>query len=204
MLKNKNFILTVILPIFLSLIAGIVIIILNSRSVLHTRATSVVAYEKKEMTQNIDKMKAEKQELTYKAAEYDTILEENRILLDEVSALTDELNSYNTSIEAAKQAITELDAKISEKTAYIDSLKTLPGSQTGTSKSYTDKTLVVPLDISEGRYTAEGSGTLMIYMGAKLIDKAQDTVSYTFDVKSGQTIKITGTLTLTKIIEQEN
>lgn len=203
MLKNKNFLLTVILPIFVSLIIGVIIIILNSQSILQTRAKSEIASEKKNMSDNIAKMKDEKQSLTYTAAEYDTILEENRLLVDEVTALTDELADYNTRIEAAKETVADLDSQISEKTTYKDNLQSLPTSQTGTKKTYTDKTLTVPLDISEGRYTAEGSGTLMIYTGSKLEDKAQNTVSYTFDVKSGQTLKIVGTLTLTKIINNE-
>lgn len=203
MLKNKNFLLTVILPIFVSLIIGVIIIILNSQSILQTRAKSEIASEKKNMSDNIAKMKDEKQSLTYKAAEYDTILEENRLLVDEVTALTDELADYNARIEEAKETVADLDSQISEKTTYKDSLQSLPTAQTGAKKTYTDKTLTVSLDISEGRYTAEGSGTLMIYTGSKLEDKAQNTVSYTFDVKSGQTLKIVGTLTLTKIINNE-
>ena len=132
MLKNKNFLLTVILPIFVSLIIGVIIIILNSQSILQTRAKSEIASEKKNMSDNIAKMKDEKQSLTYKAAEYDTILEENRLLVDEITALTDELADYNTRIEAAKETVADLDSQISEKTTYKDNLQSLPTSQTVT------------------------------------------------------------------------
>lgn len=206
MLKNKNFILTVILPIFISILIGIIIIILNSQSILHTRATAVIASEKSSMNSSMSDMKKEKTNLLKKAAEYDKILEDNKLLLDEINSLTNELADYTESINNSNQTIKDLDTAIADKTAYNESLNSITQSTKGEKKSYTNKTLTVPLDISAGRYIAEGQGTLMIYTGTKLNDKAHDlsltdTHSYTFDVKSGQSVKIVGTLSLTKILE---
>ncbi len=206
MLKNKSFILTVILPIFISLIIGILIIVLNNSAVLNTRAAATIAREKSSMNQNMSKLKKEKNELSHKEAELDKILEENKILINEITALTDEIDDYTVSIENAKKTITELDSAITDKTAYNESLKGLSQNNPQSKKTYTNKTLTVPLDISEGRYIAEGTGTLMIYTGSKLKDKAQDlslidTHSYTFDIQSGQSVKIVGTVSLTKISE---
>lgn len=206
MFKNRSFILTVILPIFVSLIIGILVIVLNNNSVLNTRAAATIAQEKNSMTKDMAELKKEKNELSHKEAELDKVLEENKILINEITALTDELNDYTLSIENAKQTIAELDSAITDKTTYNESLKGLSQNNPQTKKTYTNKTLTVPLDISEGRYTAEGTGKLMIYTGSKLKDKAQDlslidTHSYTFDIQSGQSVKIIGTIHLTKISE---
>ncbi len=206
MLKNKSFILTVILPIFISILVGIVIITLNSRAVLNTRASAVVAAEKNDMNSNMSSMKKEKSKLSKKAADYDKTLADNKLLSDEITALTGELADYNESIKNAKHTIAELESAIADKTAYKQNLGSLSDGKTGEKKTYTNKTLAVPLDLSAGRYIAEGKGTLMIYTGTKLVDKAHnlsliDTNSYTFDIKSGQSVKIEGTLSLTKILE---
>lgn len=206
MLKNKSFILTVILPIFLSLAAGVVIICLNSSAVLKTEATATIASEKKTMNENMSKLKKEKKELSYKAAEYDKTIEENRLLLDELDALNDELNEYIKNIETAKATIAELDTSITEKTQYNESLNSLSGSDEGAAKSYTNVKLDIPSELKAGRYKAEGNGTLMIYTIAGTLQDKQnlsvlDTHSYTFDVVSGQSIKIEGTLSITQIIE---
>lgn len=206
MLKNKNFILTVILPIFLSLAAGVVIISLNSSAVLKTEATTTIASEKKQMNEDMSKLKKEKKELSYKAAEYDKTIEENRLLLDELDALNNELNEYIKNIETAKATIAELDTSITEKTQYNESLNSLSGSDEGAVKSYTNVKLDIPSELKAGRYKAEGKGTLMIYTIAGTLQDKQnlsvlDTHSYTFDVVSGQSIKIEGTLSITQIIE---
>ena len=206
MLKNKNFILTVILPIFVSIIAGIFIIVLSSKSVLKTQATAVVANEKRVMSSAMSDLKAEKKKLERKAAQYDKTLEDNRLLLEEVNALTNELNDYTVSIEKAKETISTLDKTIAEKTAYNESLASMSGSATGEKKSYTNVKLNIPSDLKAGRYKAEGKGTVMIYtIAGTLEDKKNlallDSQSYTFDIASGQSLKIEGTVSVTEIIE---
>lgn len=206
MLKNKNFILTVILPIFISIVIGIVIIALNSQSVLKTQASAVVANEKRAMNSAMSDLKKEKKDLEKKAAEYDKTLEDNRILLDEVNALTAELNDYTTTIGKAKETSTALDTSIAEKTAYNESLSSMSGNNAGGTKSYTNVKLNIPSDLKAGRYKAEGKGTLMIYTIAGTLQDKQnlallDTQTYTFDVTSGQSLKIEGTLSVTEIIE---
>lgn len=204
MLKNKSFIITVILPIFISIIVGVVIIVLNSNSILKTQASTAVALEEKKMNQEITTLKSQKSELSVTAAEYDQTLEDNRLLLEEVTALKEELNDYTSSIEKAKETITELDNSIAEKTAYNENLSQLSSNNPGNTKSYTNTKLNVPSDIKAGRYKAEGKGTLMIYTIAGTLQDKQnlsiiDTHSYTFDISSGQSVKIDGTLSLTEI-----
>lgn len=206
MLKNKNFLLTVILPIFISIIIGVIVIVLNSENILHTQSSAVIVSEKKQMSDNMSDLKVKKKELMRKAAEYDKTLEDNQILIDEIKALTDELNDYTENIESAQTTITELDSAIADKTAYNESLTSVSGGEIGKSKSYTNIKLQIPSDLKAGRYTAEGKGTLLIYTIAGSLREKQnlsllDTHSYTFDIASGEAIKIEGTLSITEIIE---
>ena len=206
MIRNKNFILTVILPIFISIIVGIFIIVLSSNSILKTQATAVVANEKRVMNSAMSDLKAEKKKLERKAAEYDKNLEGNRLLVEEITALTNELNDYTLSIEKAKETVASLDTAIAEKTAYNESLASISGNSAGEKKSYTNIKLNIPSDLKAGRYKAEGKGTVMIYtIAGTLEDKKNlallDSQSYTFDIASGQSLKIEGTVTVTEIIE---
>lgn len=207
MLKNKNFLLTVILPIIISIFVGLLIIVLNSKSILNTRAATVVAGEKKEMTDKISSLKEEKETLQYTAAEYDKTLEDNRLLLDEITTLTEDLNEYTTSIEDAKKTIESLDNTIKAKAEYNESLKSIVSETAGESKSYSNVKLSSPSDIKQGRYKAEGTGTLLIYSIAGTLEDKQnlsviDSHSYVFNIISGQSVKVEGTLTITEISDQ--
>lgn len=206
MFKNKNFLLTVILPIFVSIIIGIVIVVLNSNALLKTQATAVVSGEKSKFTLEMSKLKSEKKELSQTAAKYDKMLEENQLLLEEINSMTAELNDYTAAIEKAKETITSLDTSISEKTSYNESLSSLSADTDGSSKSYKDTKLNIPTDLKAGRYRADGEGKLMIYtIAGTLRDKQDlsllDTHSYTFDISSGESVKIEGSLSLTEINE---
>ena len=206
MIRNKNFLLTVILPIFISIIAGIVIIVLNSKSILLTRATASVEAEKRAMTHEMSELNSEKDELTAISAEYDKTLEENKFLLSEVTRLTEDLAICITEIENAGLIIKELDTAIETKTAFNNSLEGVTASKPGDTLKFTNKKLNIPTDLKAGRYKAEGTGTLMIYtIAGTLQDKKNlsltDTNTYTFDIASGQSLKIEGTLSITQILE---
>lgn len=204
MLKNKNFFLTVLLPVFISIIAGAVIIFLNNSSILKTQVSAVITAEKIQMNSEMSELKAQKKELSRTKAGYDKDLEKKRLLLDEIEAMTAELNDYTTAIESAKETILSLDVSISEKKAYNESLASMSSANTGGTKSYTNKKLNIPSDLHSGRYKAEGNGTIMIYTVAGTLQDKQnlallDTHTYTFDITSGQSLKIEGTLSLTEI-----
>ncbi len=206
MIKNKNFLLTVILPIFISIVAGIVIIVLNSKSILLTRATASVEAEKRTMTREMSELNTEKDTLTTDAAKYDKTIEENKLLVSEITKLTEDLAALITSIETANSEIKELDTAIETKTAFNNSLGGVTTSEPGSTLKFTDKKLNIPTDLKAGRYKAEGTGTLMIYtiagtLQAKKDLSLTDTNTYTFDIASGQSLKIEGTLSITEILE---
>lgn len=205
MFKNKNFILTIILPIIISIFIGIIIIVLNSNSILNTRAVAIIAQEKEQLSNDFTTLQKQKKDLEYTAADLDKKLEDNRILLEEITALNTELDGYNESITSANETIAELDKAIQGKTKYNDSLNNLDSQVSGTTKKYTNIKLNVPSDINAGRYKAEGTGKLYIYTIAGTLEDKQDlsildSHSYSFNINSGQYIKIEGALSLTEIL----
>lgn len=206
MIKNKRFLLTVVLPILVSIAIGIIIIVLNSTSLLNTRASTTVMSEMNKMNTELAALQSEKKELDKKAAEYDKQLAENKLLVEEIEALNTELNNYNIDIESANSKIAELDKSIADKTEYNNNLSSLTQETDSTQRQYKDVKLNAPTDIAAGRYKAEGDGTLLIYSIAGTLEDKQnlallDTHSYVFNLTSGQSIKIEGTLTLTAITE---
>lgn len=204
MLKNKKFLLTVILPIVISIIIGTLIISLNNDYILKTRAKAIVSEEMEQMTNELNELQKQKKELNYENADLEKQLEDNYILLEEIKVLTTELDEYVESINAANITISELDKSIAEKTQYNNNLSSLDTQKIGVSKSYSNVRLNVPSDIKSGRYRADGNGKILIYTIAGTLEDKQDlslldSHSYTFNISSGQYIKIEGTLSLTKL-----
>lgn len=204
MLKNKYFILTAILPIFISIIIGIVIIAINSTVIINMRANAVVSNEIKQMESGIKEFEDKKISLQYTASDLDKKIENNSIILGEIQALKTESENYDTDIANAKKTIEGLDISITEKTKYSSNLDKLNNQTPSINQTYSNVKLNVPGDISAGRYTATGTGKLFIYTIANTIQEKQDlsllpSNSYSFNISSGQYIKIEGTVTLTNI-----
>ena len=204
MLKNKKFILTAILPVIISIILGIAIISVNSTMIINMRANATITREKEQMQKDIKDFEDQKISLNRTAADLDKKIENDIILLGEIQALNTELENYNNDIANAKTTISQLDINIQEKTKYNENLDRLNNTPTTSEKTYTNVKLNVPKDITSGRYTATGTGKLFIYTIANTLQEKQDlslldSHSYSFNVTSGQYIKIEGTITLINI-----
>lgn len=207
-MQNKKFLLTTVLPVALSIVVGILIIAINNNFILKSKARTIVMSEKKEFTANINSLKSEEKELTKASAAYDEILAQNTFLIEEVETLKSTHDGYVADIESAKSTIAELDTIIADKQAYYDSLSGIEQETEGDSISLRTGDYKCPSSIKPGRYTAEGTGKIYFYTIANTLkDKIDlsvtDTHSYTFDITSGESIKIDGSLTLTKVDAQQ-
>lgn len=207
-MKNKKFLLTTVLPITLSLIAGILILTVNTEFTINMKARSIVSAEKKKFADDIDTLKSKKDDLTKQAAGYDETLLHNEQLYNEIEALGTTLNDYVTDIASAKDTIAELDIIIADKEAYCSSMTELQQETEGEIISLKSGDYKCPSQLKAGRYTAEGKGKIYLYSIAntlkeEAIDLATiDTHSYTFNISSGESIKIDGNVTLKKIETQ--
>ena len=167
-------------------------------------ANAVVSNEIKQLESGIKEFEDKKISLQYTASDLDKKIENNSIILGEIQALKTESENYDTDIANAKKTIEGLDISITEKTKYSSNLDKLNNQTPSINQTYSNVKLNVPGDISAGRYTATGTGKLFIYTIANTIQEKQDlsllpSNSYSFNISSGQYIKIEGTVTLTNI-----
>ena len=203
-MQKKLFFFTIALPVFLALAAGVVIVVLNSKSILHTRAEARVAAERTAMTAEMDSMRAEQKDLKRDEAKYDKIIEDNKAMINNVEVLKSQIEQYNTDLENANQRNAELDNSISDNQSYLDGLNSIQPPIDGDERTLEAGDYKSPSDIKPGKYRAEGTGTLLL----KNIANSQkdrvdlstiDTHSYVFEIASGESINVKGEI---KLIEQ--
>lgn len=203
-MKNKKFLLTSALPVALSLLIGIPIITVTNDFILKSKASSIVAAEKKDYSSEIKSLESEKKALEAKSEEYDTALKENTAHLEEIEALKSSLEAYTSDLQKATETIAGLDKSIADKQAYLGSLSDLQTAAETETVKLKSGDYKCPSDLKEGRYTAEGSGKLYFYTIANtlkdIVDlSVTDSHSYTFDIVSGESIKAESEITLTRL-----
>lgn len=202
-MQKKQFMLTVALPVLLSILIGIVIILLNRSYILESRAKAQIASERSRYSEEIDKLKKEQASLNSETEKYDKTLEENKQLVAEIDTLTNELNSYTTDVEDAAARQTSLDEQITEKKNYLSGLDSISEETEGTSRTLKEGEYKCPGDLPAGRYKAEGEATIYLYdiSPSSLRDKQDlstvDSHTYTFTLQSGDTFKTDGEVKLT-------
>ena len=204
-MRKKVFYLTIALPVFLALIAGIVIVVLNSKSILHTRAEARVYEERNAMNSEMNSMREEQKILKRDEAKYDKIIDDNRSIINNVDALKSQIAQYDTDLENANARNAELDNSILENQAYLDSLNSIRETSDGEELVFKDCDAKSPDKIPPGKYRAEGSGILILKNIANMqkdrIDLSTiDTHSYVFEIASGESIKVKGEI---KLVEQK-
>ncbi|MCH5211915.1 MAG: hypothetical protein J1G06_02780 [Oscillospiraceae bacterium] len=187
--------------------AGIVIVVLNNKSILHTRAEARVAGERSMMNSEMTSMREEQKTLRRDEAKYDKIIEDNQSVINNVESLRSQLALYDTDLENANATNAELDNSISENQAYLDSLNSIKETTDGEERTLKDGNYKSPSDLSPGKYRAEGTGIILL----KNIANAQkdridlsitDTHSYVFEIASGESINVNGEITLTELISE--
>lgn len=203
MKSRTHFILTFIVPICLSVIAGILVVALNSRSILHTRAASIVEYEKSEMRDKISELKDEKKELEQKEAEYTKEISKNELLRSEIDALKENIKGYDSDIARASEKNAELDKALNEKQAYLEGLSDIAPVGPGGKYTLKDDDYKCPSDIPAGKYIAKGSGKLYLKdISNRRKDKADlstiESNTYTFEIASGESLTVEGSVELTE------
>ena len=206
-MTRKKFILTIALPVALSIAAAGCILYFHNSIGIKSNAYSLVASEKSDMSSSISELKNEKTELTDEQSGYDKTIQENYTLINEVDSLYSQLEGYETDIQNAQALSTELDSQLESKKAYLDGLEQIPEESEGKTITLKEGEHKCPSDIKAARYKAEGTGKLYIYNIAGSLKTSvkdlstMDSHSYTFEISSGEKIKTEGDITLTEITE---
>lgn len=206
-MTRKKIILTIALPVALSIAAAGCILYFHNSIGISSNAYSLVSNEKNDMSSSITELKKEKEELTDEQSGYDKTIQENYTLINEVDSLYSQLESYETDVENAKALSSELDAQLESKKNYLAGLEQIPEENEGKTMKLKDGEHKCPTDIKAARYKAEGTGKLYIYNIAGSLKTSvkdlstMDSHSYTFEISSGEKIKTEGDVTLTEITE---
>lgn len=195
--------------LIISVSAATLILAVAAGFFAHSYATKSSANERFEnelSTLNADNYKLEKKrsDLKDSVSEIETDIENKNEIGFEAQEYSNQLEAIKQELETSNETFTELNDSIEKKQEYIekaDSIKTLVEGDTF---SITSETLDCSADISAGRYIARGSGNLLIYNSSDKLRISEnlstiDTNSFTFDITSGESVKVTETVTLTEL-----
>ena len=115
-----------------------------------------------------------------------------------------QISEYEKNIDTYKRELSEVNAEARSLGKNID-LTDISNEASGEKVKYTDKTLICPDDIEEGRYKIEGDGFFrIINTSNNNVTESQnvknlDGNSYTANINKNSKIIIEGTLTLTPV-----
>lgn len=161
--------------------------------------------EKASLENAVSESEGRIEELTKKLNDTETELSTENTINNYYMEYQKTYDELKRSVEELKQQSAQLDSDIDSKTAELAALSGVKSEKNGRAYTLTsDKTYSCPDDIPEGRYTASGSGTIIISTAAgktratKNLDVMYDN-SYTFNLSEREQIKVTGRVRLTEL-----
>lgn len=201
---KKKKLLIVVAPVSASIVIAGIIIGLHNNIMMGTYVNSIVSNEMKVYKENISSLNREKERINGEIAQADEFLKTNEDLVSEVESLNDSLTSYNNDISAAKKKNENLKTQISDKKNYLEKLSELKTETVGDAKKLSEGEYKCPAQLDAGRYKAEGSGKIYLYNIAHTLKEnlnlaTIDTHSYTFEIASGESLRVEGDVKLTNI-----
>lgn len=192
-------------------VIAVVILILAVSSVFFTYGHAVKSQAKNNFQNELSSLETENYKLEKKRSELKDYVSETESDIEtkyeiglEAEEYTSKLEAVKQEAEAAEQTLAELEASIEKKQEYLKQADSIKPLTEGNIISVTAETLECPSDISPGRYIAEGSGNLLIYTSANKLRISEiltsiDTNSFTFDIESGESVKVTDSVIFTEL-----
>lgn len=192
-------------------VIAVVILILAVSSVFFTYGHAVKSQAKNNFQNELSSLETENYKLEKKRSELKDYVSETESDIEtkyeiglEAEEYTSKLDAVKQEAEAAEQTLAELEASIEKKQEYLKQADSIKPLTEGNIISVTAETLECPSDISPGRYIAEGSGNLLIYTSANKLRISEvltsiDTNSFTFDIESGESVKVTDSVIFTEL-----
>lgn len=195
--------------IIIAAAAVIVILAVSAGFFAHSHATKSQAKNnfKNELsaleTENY-KLEKKRSELKDSVSETESDIEAKNEIGLEAEEYINKLEATRQEVEAANQTLSNLETSIEKKQEYLKQADSIKPPVEGNILSVMSETLDCPSDISPGRYIAEGSGNLLIYNSSNKLRISEnltniDTNSFTFDIESGESIKVTDSVTFTEL-----
>ncbi len=172
---------------------------------LSSLARAKLSEETKMIEDGISAMEPQKAELSQKVEDIETELSTKTTVNNYYMEYQQTYETLKSEIDELKKQSEQLDSEIEAKKQELSSVSGVKSEETG--KTYAlknDEVYSCPDKIPEGRYTASGSGTIIISSSTgktratKNLDVAYDN-SYTFNLSDKEQIKVTGSVKLTEL-----
>ncbi|MGN1115926.1 MAG: hypothetical protein ACI4TH_05115 [Candidatus Ornithomonoglobus sp.] len=205
-MSRRKFILTVAVPVILSMIIGAVIIIFSNKFIMPSKARAAAAAEKSNLVTEAAELQKQKEALEKQIADYDTKLSDQEGLITEMKKRQETLADYESELEETDAKIAEIDKLIEEKNNILNSLSDIAKETEGKATELKEGEYKCPSDIDAGRYLIEGDAKIYLYSIANTLSKKEDlstldTHSFKLEITSGETLKVEGGKAALKPIE---
>ncbi|MGN0163848.1 MAG: coiled-coil domain-containing protein [Candidatus Ornithomonoglobus sp.] len=205
-MNRKKFILTIVVPVAVSIIIGIIIIIFSNSFIIPSKVRVAADSEKSRLGAETAELQKQKEELEKQIEAYDNEISKCESLLTEIQKRQDTLEDYESELEETKEKIAGLDKQIEEKNNILNALSDVKEETEGESKELDEGEYKCPADIAAGRYTIEGDAKIYLYSLANTLSKKEDlstldTHSFKLEITSGESLKVEGGKVTLKSIE---
>lgn len=205
-MNRKKFILTIVVPVVISMITGAVIIIFSNSFIIPSKARTAAEAKKSALNAAMTELQSRKEELEKQIEDYDDDISNRESLLTEIQKRQDTLEDYESELEETQAKIDEIDSQIEEKNKILSTLSDIKEETEGEAKVLKEGEYKCPADIAAGRYTIEGDAKIYLYSIANTLSKKEDlatldTHSFKLEISSGESLKIEGGKVTLKPIE---
>lgn len=162
---------------------------------INRKASALLDKEIIQLKSDYSKTESEKNLLAKQKNELAKQINENSETSKEIEASIKLAEQTQSNIETAKTKITDLENETKNKKDALAKLEKIAKSTFGKKLSLGAGLYYCPMDLSKGRYTVSGSGTLLVYAKTNQLIISEDLSrlegkSFTFDLEEGQRVKI--------------
>ncbi|MGN0181826.1 MAG: hypothetical protein ACI4DP_05365 [Candidatus Ornithomonoglobus sp.] len=205
-MNRKKFILTIVMPVVISMLIGAIIIIFSNSFIIPPKARAVAGAEKSRLNTEMAALQKQKEAMENDIATYNNDIANKENLLAEIQERQSTLEDYKSELEETKAKIAEIDKQIEEKNNILNTLSDIKEETEGEAKVLEKGEYKCPADIAAGRYIIEGDAKIYLYSIANTLSKKEDlstldTHSFKFEITSGESLKIEGGEVTLKSIE---
>ena len=205
-MNRKKFILTVVMPVCISIIMGAMIIIFSNSFIIPPKARAVANAQKSGLNAEISELRRQTDNLQNDIKAFDDDISNREELLNEIQSRQSILEDYKSEVEEAKAKLAEIDKQIEEKNNILNTMSDITEETEGEAKELDEGEYKCPSDIDPGRYVIEGSAKIYLYSIANTLSKKEDlstldTHSFKLEITSGESLKIEGGKAAIKALE---
>lgn len=188
---------------FITVLLAIITFILGFRYNSTSLAKELLTQEISLLEVSTSEMQVKKDELNNQISDIDTELSTEETMNNYYMEYYQTREDLQTEIEDLKKQSQELDSKITEIKGQTDNMTTTDEAEGKSYSLKSTKTYSCPNDIPDGRYKAQGTGTIIVSSNGKTrinenLGVAFDN-TYTFNLNENEKIKVSSDTKITEI-----